>query len=94
MHNRLHNLMFLMTHCHNSALPDTFKCAKALIRTYFLLVFNTKVIGMEYSNAIVRGGSTHLSNLFAATCGGIGRPMRSDVGGAAGLRKDDGRGKK
>jgi hypothetical protein len=51
VHNRLHDLIFLMTHCHNPALHDTFKGVKALIRTYPPLVFDTKVIGTEYSNA-------------------------------------------
>jgi poly(A)-specific ribonuclease len=82
VHNGLHDLMFLMTHCHDPALPDSFEDTKTIIRTYFPLVFDTKVIGTEYSDAIIRGGSTILGDLFATTCGD-GREPPSD--GAAGV---------
>ncbi len=82
VHNGLHDLMFLMTHCHDPALSDSFEDTKTLIRTYFPLVFDTKVIGTEYSDAIIRGGSTNLGDLFAATCGD-GREPPSD--GAVGV---------
>ena len=65
IHNGLHDLLFLLTHCHNPTLPDDFEDAKKIIRRYFPLVFDTKVVGTEYSDSIIQGGgSTTLGDLF------------------------------
>ncbi|KAL3781010.1 hypothetical protein ACHAW5_000401 [Stephanodiscus triporus] len=69
VHNGLHDLMFLLTHCHDPVLPDSFEDTKGVIRAYFPLVFDTKVIGTEYSDAIIKGGRTTLGDLFGVACG-------------------------
>ena len=68
IHNGLHDLLFLLTHCHNPTLPESFDDTKQIIRSYFPLVFDTKVIGMEYSDATIKGGSTTLGDLFDTIC--------------------------
>lgn len=67
-HNGLHDLLFLLTHCHNPTLPESFEDTKQIIRSYFPLVFDTKVIGTEYSDATIKGGSTTLGDLFDTIC--------------------------
>ncbi|KAL7531213.1 hypothetical protein ACHAWF_003675 [Thalassiosira exigua] len=64
VHNGLMDLMFLLTHCHDPALPEDFEDVKAIVRSYFPSVVDTKVLATEYSDAIVRGGSTTLGDLF------------------------------
>lgn len=68
IHNGLHDLLFLLTHCHNPTLPESFEDTKQIIRSYFPLVFDTKVIGTEYSDATIKGGSTTLGDLFDTIC--------------------------
>ena len=72
IHNGLQDLMFLMTHCHDPALPDDFEDTKKAIRSYFPSIFDTKVFATEYSDAIIRGGSTTLGVLFSGTCNNDG----------------------
>ncbi|KAL7514124.1 hypothetical protein ACHAXN_012702 [Cyclotella atomus] len=64
VHNGLMDLMFLLTHCHDSKLPECFEDTKKLIRNYFPLVYDTKILATECSDAVVRGGSTALGDLY------------------------------
>jgi poly(A)-specific ribonuclease len=64
VHNGLMDLMFLLTHCHDSKLPECFEDTKKLIRNYFPLVYDTKILATECSDAVVRGGSTALGELY------------------------------
>eukprot|EP00804_Cyclotella_cryptica_P010761 CCRYP_005535-RB/>CCRYP_005535-RB protein AED:0.12 eAED:0.12 QI:118/1/1/1/0.5/0.33/3/4044/772 len=64
IHNGLMDLMFLLTHCHDSTLPDSFEDTKKLIRVYFPLVYDTKILSTECSDADVKGGSTALGDLY------------------------------
>ncbi len=68
IHNGLHDLLFLLTHCHKPTLPESFEDTKRIIRSYFPLVFDTKVIGTEYSDSFIKGGSTTLGDLFDTIC--------------------------
>lgn len=69
VHNGLMDLMFLLTHCHHPTLPEIFEDTKRIIQDYFQLVFDTKVLAEEYSDAIIKSGSTNLGNLYTVTCG-------------------------
>lgn len=68
IHNGLQDLMFLLTHCDNAKLPESFEDTKKLIQQYFPTIYDTKVLSTEYSDAIIKGGSTALGDLFDATC--------------------------
>lgn len=68
IHNGLHDLMFLLTHCHNPRLPEAFEDTKNVIRNYFPIVQDTKVLATEFSDAIIRGGKTDLGGLYHTTC--------------------------
>jgi poly(A)-specific ribonuclease len=68
VHNGLHDLMFLLTHCHHPTLPESFEGTKRIIQKYFPLVFDTKVIADEYSDSIVKAGSSNLGDLYGGTC--------------------------
>jgi hypothetical protein len=58
------DLMFLLTHCHDSVLPEDFELTKMQIRHYFPNVFDTKVMATEYSDAQIKGSSSVLGDLF------------------------------
>lgn len=64
VHNGLMDLMFLLTHCHDGALPQSFEDTKKLIRSYFPLIYDTKILATECSDSVVRGGSTALGELY------------------------------
>ena len=64
IHNGLMDLMFLLTHCHDANLPDSFEDTKKMIREYFPLIYDTKIMSTECSDSVVRGGSTALSELY------------------------------
>lgn len=68
IHNGLHDLMFLLTHCHNARLPESFEDTKKVIRGYFPVVYDTKILGTEYSDAIIKSGNSALGDLFDTTC--------------------------
>jgi len=68
IHNGLMDLMFLLTHCHQPTLPDHFEDTKKIIRTFFPLVYDTKVLATEYSDAIIQGSKTSLEDLYGLTC--------------------------
>mmetsp|Transcript_31305 Transcript_31305/g.65927 ORF Transcript_31305/g.65927 Transcript_31305/m.65927 type:complete len:738 (+) Transcript_31305:1488-3701(+) len=68
IHNGLQDLMFLLTHFHNPSLPEAFEDTKKVVRGYFPIVFDTKVLGTEYSDASIKGGNTALGELFNTTC--------------------------
>ena len=64
VHNGMMDLMFLLTHCHNTVLPEAFKDTKKLIRGYFPIIYDTKILSTECSDAVIRGGSTALGELY------------------------------
>lgn len=68
IHNGLMDLMFLLTHCHQPTLPDHFEDTKKIIGMYFPLVYDTKVLATEYSDAIIQGSKTSLEDLYGLTC--------------------------
>lgn len=68
IHNGLQDLMFLLTHCHDATLPESFEDTKKIIRSYFPLIYDTKVLATEYSDAIITSGSTGLEDLYKKTC--------------------------
>ena len=68
IHNGLQDLLFLLTHCHDATLPESFENTKRTIQKYFPLVYDTKVLATEYSDAIIKGGSSTLGDLYATTC--------------------------
>ena len=72
VHNGLMDLMFLLTHCHHPTLPKNFEDTKRIIQNYFPFVFDTKVIADEYSDAIIKSGSTNLGDLYTITYGNSG----------------------
>lgn len=76
IHNGLMDLMFLLTHCHDSKLPESFEDTKKLIRSYFPLVYDTKILATECSDAVVRGGSTALGDLYQS----VFSPDMNDLG--------------
>ena len=63
VHNGLMDLLFLMTHCHSTMLPENYVDCKALITGYFPLIYDTKVMATE---GVSRHDNTVLSQLFAA----------------------------
>ena len=74
IHNGLQDLLFLLTHCHDATLPESFENTKRTIQKYFPLVYDTKVLATEYSDAIIKGGSSTLGELYATTCKDEGEP--------------------
>eukprot|EP00559_Dactyliosolen_fragilissimus_P006622 CAMPEP_0184865800 /NCGR_PEP_ID=MMETSP0580-20130426/19125_1 /TAXON_ID=1118495 /ORGANISM="Dactyliosolen fragilissimus" /LENGTH=707 /DNA_ID=CAMNT_0027365129 /DNA_START=55 /DNA_END=2175 /DNA_ORIENTATION=- len=67
VHNGFMNLLFMITHFHAHSLPDSYLDAKNLIRQYFPLIYDTKVLAVEYSASEVRHGITTLPKLFSMT---------------------------
>lgn len=63
LHNGLMDLLFLMTHCHSPTLPETFLDCKALVVSYFPLLYDTKVMATEGAS---RHDNTVLSQLFTS----------------------------
>lgn len=63
VHNGLMDLLFALTHCHSPTLPDSYKECKALIRHYFPLLYDTKIMATE---GMTRHDNTMLSQLFTA----------------------------
>lgn len=76
IHNGLMDLMFLLTHCHDGTLPDSFEDTKKLIRGYFPLIYDTKILSTECSDAEVKGGSTALGDLYHS----VYSPESNDIG--------------
>ncbi len=68
VHNGLHDLLFLLTHCHKPTLPESFEETKQIIRSYFPLVFDTILIGTEFNDSFIKDGSTTLGDLFDTIC--------------------------
>jgi len=68
IHNGLMDLMFLLTHCHDTSLPESFEDTKRVIQGYFPNIYDTKVLGTEYSDAVIRSGNSALGDLFRTTC--------------------------
>lgn len=64
IHNGLMDLMFLITHCHDPTLPESFEETKATIRSYFPRIVDTKILAGEYSDSIIKGGKSDLGSLF------------------------------
>lgn len=64
VHNGFLDLHFLMTHFHAHQLPTTYPEAKALIHSYFPIVYDTKFLSSECMppNNVIE--PTHLENLF------------------------------
>lgn len=48
VHNGWMDLLFLMTHFDSRCLPDALSDCKALVRSYFPIIFDTKVLSIEY----------------------------------------------
>jgi len=63
VHNGFMDLLFLMTHFHSHALPDTLPECKTLINSYFPVVYDTKVMASECS-ASWNNEPTILATLF------------------------------
>lgn len=63
LHNGLMDMLFLMTHCHSPALPETFFECKALLASYFPLLYDTKVMATE---GVSRHDNTVLTQLFTS----------------------------
>jgi hypothetical protein len=63
VHNGLMDILFLLSHCFSTKLPDTFKECKSLIATQFPLIYDTKVMATE---GPTRHENTVLSQLFSA----------------------------
>lgn len=67
-HNGMMDLLFLLTHFHSHSLPPTLAEAKLLISHYFPLIYDTKVLAAEYSDAEIRADTTALGDLYAKNC--------------------------
>jgi poly(A)-specific ribonuclease len=63
VHNGFMDLMFLLTHFHAHKLPESYTDMKALLRQYFPVVYDTKVVATECSTPW-KNDNTNLSNLF------------------------------
>lgn len=70
------DLMFLLTHCHRDSLPESFEDTKRIIRGYFPLIYDTKILSTECSDAVVRGGNTALGELYRS----VFSPETSELG--------------
>ena len=58
------DLMFLLSHFHSHTLPKHFSEAKALLHSYFPMVYDTKFLATECAPASLWNESTHLEGLF------------------------------
>jgi len=68
IHNGMMDLLFLLTHFHSHTLPQTYAETKLLISHYFPLIYDTKVLAAEYSDATIRADTTALGDLYAKNC--------------------------
>lgn len=78
VHNGLMDLLFLMTHFHDHALPDDLPSTKAQVRQYFPIVYDTKVLSLECST-LWNNEQTNLANLFQKIVLDSGLLSRIDV---------------
>lgn len=67
VHNGLQDLLFLLTHFHSDALPETWQECKHLIHSYFPVVYDTKILANEYCDREIFRGRTHLAAVFEQT---------------------------
>ena len=77
VHNGLQDLLFLMTHFHSPTLPGPWKDCKQLLHSYFPVIYDTKIMALEYSsrqqyatnanNNASRFPPTHLGALYERT---------------------------
>jgi DNA polymerase III epsilon subunit-like protein len=63
VHNGFMDIMFLLTHFHSHKLPESYTDMKALVRQYFPVVYDTKVVATECSTPW-KNDNTNLSNLY------------------------------
>lgn len=63
VHNGFMDICFLLTHFHSHKLPESYVDLKALIRQYFPVVYDTKVVATECSTPW-NNDNTNLSNLY------------------------------
>jgi hypothetical protein len=64
VHNGFMDILFLLTHfVHSHKLPESYVDIKALIRQYFPVVYDTKVVATECSTPW-KNDNTNLSNLY------------------------------
>lgn len=62
VHNGYMDLMFLMSHFHSHKLPPSFPQAKALVHSYFPMIYDTKLLVTEC--VTWNDSATHLENLY------------------------------
>jgi poly(A)-specific ribonuclease len=63
LHNGFMDMCFLLTHFHSNQLPERLPHCKSLIRSYFPIVYDTKIMSTECST-IWNNENSNLSSLF------------------------------
>ena len=64
VHNGFMDLLFLMTHFHSRRLPDDITQVKEQLKTYFPVVYDTKVMASENLSHWIGSEPTHLGYLY------------------------------
>ncbi|VEU40422.1 unnamed protein product [Pseudo-nitzschia multistriata] len=61
VHNGLMDILFLMTHFHAPKLPETWRDCKSLVHSYFPLIYDTKIMALDYCSST---GRTRLDDVY------------------------------
>lgn len=64
VHNGLQDLLFLLTHFHCGTLPETWSECKKIVHSFFPIVYDTKIMAIEYCTRGIFQGRTHLAALY------------------------------
>lgn len=64
VHNGLMDMLFLLTHFHAPTLPDDWAECKALIHSYFPILYDTKCMASQYSMREHPRARTHLASVY------------------------------
>ena len=79
VHNGFLDFLFLMTHFQTHKLPPTYEEAKNLVRHYFPLMYDTKVLATEFTDFSIRSKHNSLVELHQRYVRGDGVPDIDEV---------------
>ena len=67
VHNGLMDLLFLMTHFHSPILPESWIDCKALLHSYFPIIYDTKILATDYCLRDDPRSRTQLEDIYGHT---------------------------